>query len=149
RRSASPWCSGSTSAAARPCSWFHSRDPPSSVRHSAPPSPSPEGPPRYPVASPQGGFGMAREFSDFEEFFPWYVGQHSKRATRWFHFAGTHLGAATALVGAATRRPALLPAFPVISYSVAWFSHFVIEKNNPASFGHPLWSLRGDVRMLG
>jgi hypothetical protein len=31
---------------------------------------------------------------------------------------------------------------------VAWFSHFVIEKNNPASFGHPLWSLRGDVRML-
>ena len=42
---------------------------------------------------------MAREFSDFEAFFPWYVSQHSKRATRWFHFAGTHLGAATALTG--------------------------------------------------
>jgi hypothetical protein len=23
---------------------------------------------------------MTREFSDFEDFFPWYVGQHSKRA---------------------------------------------------------------------
>jgi hypothetical protein len=91
---------------------------------------------------------MARQFSDFEEFFPWYVGQHSKRATRWFHFAGTHLGAATALTGLAIRRPALLAGFPVISYGMAWFSHFVIEKNNPASFGHPLWSLRGDARML-
>jgi len=91
---------------------------------------------------------MKREFSDFEDFFPWYVGQHSKRATRWFHFAGTHLGAATALTGVAIRRPVLLAGFPVISYGMAWFSHFVIEKNNPASFGHPLWSLRGDVRML-
>jgi hypothetical protein len=91
---------------------------------------------------------MAREFSDFEEFFSWYVGQHSKRATRWIHFAGTHLGAATALTGIASRRPALVAGFPAVSYGMAWFSHFVIEKNNPASFGHPLWSLRGDVRML-
>jgi hypothetical protein len=91
---------------------------------------------------------VAREFDDFEDFFPWYVGQHSKRATRWFHFAGTHLGAAAALTGLARRRPAAIAAFPVISYSMAWFSHFVIEKNHPASFGHPLWSLRGDMRML-
>lgn len=92
---------------------------------------------------------MTQEFTDFEAFFPWYVGQHGKPATRWFHFAGTHLGAATAVAGLARRRPALLAASPVISYGVAWFSHFVIEKNNPASFGHPLWSLRGDARMLG
>ncbi|HEX4578732.1 MAG TPA: DUF962 domain-containing protein [Candidatus Dormibacteraeota bacterium] len=91
---------------------------------------------------------MTQQFSDFEAFYPWYVGQHSKRATRLFHFAGTHLGAATAVAGIVTRRPALLAGLPVISYGVAWFSHFVIEKNNPASFGHPLWSLRGDVRML-
>ena len=91
---------------------------------------------------------MSQEFTGFEDFFPWYVGQHSKRATRWFHFAGTHLGATVAVAGVATRRPALLAGMPVISYSMAWFSHFVIEKNNPASFGHPLWSLRGDMRML-
>jgi hypothetical protein len=91
---------------------------------------------------------MSRQFDDFEEFFPWYVSQHSKRATRWFHFAGTHLGAATALTGFVTRQPRLIAGLPLISYSVAWFSHFVIERNNPASFGHPLWSLRGDVRML-
>jgi hypothetical protein len=91
---------------------------------------------------------MARQFDGFEDFFPWYVGQHSKRATRWIHFAGTHAGAATALTGAITRRPQLLAALPLISYGAAWFSHFVIEKNNPATFGHPLWSLRGDLRML-
>jgi hypothetical protein len=91
---------------------------------------------------------MNRQFADFEDFFPWYVGQHSKRATRWVHFAGTHLGAVTAAAGIVTRRPALIAGLPLISYSFAWFSHFVIEKNNPASFGHPLWSLRGDVRML-
>ena len=90
-----------------------------------------------------------RSFSTYEEFFPYYVGQHSKPATRWFHFAGTHLGAAIGLTGIATRRPKLLAAAPVVSYGMAWFSHFVIEGNKPASFGHPFWSIRGDFQMLG
>lgn len=91
---------------------------------------------------------MTTEFGSFDEFFPFYVSQHSKRATRWFHFTGTHLGAAAALVGVMRRKPALLGAAPVISYGLAWFSHFAIERNRPATFGHPLWSLRGDFVML-
>ncbi len=91
---------------------------------------------------------MAQNYSSFDEFFPYYVSQHSRRATRRLHFAGTHLGVVSAAVGLVSRRPRLVAAAPVISYSVAWFSHFVIEGNNPASFGHPLWSLRGDFVML-
>lgn len=91
---------------------------------------------------------MARSFASFEEFFPYYVGEHSRAATRWFHFAGTHLGAAVGITGLARRRFELLAAAPVVAYGLAWFSHFVIEKNRPATFGHPLWSLRGDLRML-
>ncbi|MHB8719490.1 MAG: Mpo1-like protein [Candidatus Dormibacteria bacterium] len=91
---------------------------------------------------------MAGTYTSFDDFYPYYVSQHSKRATRCFHFAGTHLGALTAAAGLARGRPRMLLAFPVISYSLAWFSHFVIEGNNPASFGHPLWSLRGDFKML-
>jgi hypothetical protein len=90
-----------------------------------------------------------QEFESFDEFFPYYVGQHSKPATRWIHFAGTHLGALTGLTGLLRRKPALLAAAPVISYGMAWFSHFTIEGNRPATFGHPLWSFRGDLRMIG
>jgi hypothetical protein len=92
---------------------------------------------------------MTQDVTSFDAFFPYYVSQHSRRATRWMHFAGTHLGVASAMAGMVTRRPRLVAAAPVISYGMAWFSHFVIEGNNPATFGHPLWSLRGDFVMLG
>jgi hypothetical protein len=88
------------------------------------------------------------EFDSFDDFFPYYVSQHSKRLTRRFHFVGTHLGATAAVVGLARRSPALLAAAPAVAYGLAWFSHFVIEKNKPATFGHPLWSLRGDALMM-
>lgn len=88
------------------------------------------------------------DFATYEEFFPYYVGQHSKPATRWFHFVGTHLGAAAGLTGIARRNPRLLAAAPVLAYGLAWFSHFTIEGNRPATFGHPLWSIRGDFQMI-
>ena len=89
-----------------------------------------------------------QEFGTFEDFYPYYVSQHSKPATRWVHFAGTHLGAAVGITGVLRRKPALLAAVPVISYGFAWFSHFTIEGNRPATFGHPLWSFRGDMKMI-
>ena len=87
-------------------------------------------------------------FTSYQNFFPHYVAQHSRRATRWVHFAGTHAGALLAVSGARRRRPALLAAAPVTAYGAAWLSHALIEHNRPASFGHPLWSLRGDLEML-
>ena len=89
------------------------------------------------------------EYHSFDEYFPHYVSQHGQAATRWLHFAGTHVGAAAAAVALVRRRPAGLLALPLISYGVAWGSHFAIERNRPATFGHPLWSLRGDLRMIG
>ena len=87
-------------------------------------------------------------FRDFEDFWPFYVGQHSKAWTRRVHFAGT-AGALALLAGAwLLRRPALAAAAPLFAYGLAWFSHFAIEKNRPATFVHPLWSLRADFRMF-
>jgi hypothetical protein len=89
-----------------------------------------------------------KRFRSYEEYFPFYVSQHSLPATRWFHFAGTHLGALAASAALVARRPLGVLAFPVIAYGMAWYSHFAIERNRPATFGHPLWSLRGDFQML-
>jgi len=88
-------------------------------------------------------------FHTYEEFWPYYVAMHSKPATRQVHFAGTMLGLVLAVVGLVTRRPKLLLALPACGYGFAWPAHWFIEKNNPASFGHPLWSLRGDFTMIG
>ena len=84
----------------------------------------------------------------FEEFWPFYVSQHSKSATRWLHFAGI-CGAAAILAAAFVfRRPVDAAWAPVFGYGLAWFSHFAIERNRPATFTYPFWSLRGDFRMF-
>ncbi len=91
---------------------------------------------------------IRREFGSFEEFWPYYVAMHSKAATRWVHLAGTLTGLAVSAYGVARGRPTYLAALPLIGYGTAWPAHFLIEGNNPATFGHPGWSLRGDVRMI-
>ena len=89
------------------------------------------------------------EFAGFAAFFPFYMSQHSKRATRMMHCVGTSMGLGIALPSAVwgPRRRILLGV--AVGYSFAWTSHFAIEKNRPASFGHPLWSFLGDWKMIG
>ena len=92
--------------------------------------------------------GDEHRFESFEDFWPYYVKEHSQPLTRAVHVAGT-LTALACLSGALlTRRRWLAAAAPVVGYGAAWASHFVVEKNRPATFKHPLWSLRGDLRML-
>ncbi|MGW1839251.1 Mpo1-like protein [Streptomyces sp. BBFR2] len=92
--------------------------------------------------------GPARTFASYEEFWPYYVAMHAKAVTRWVHLAGTLTGLAVTAYGAVRRRPRLLLGLPVIGYGTAWPAHFLIERNNPATFGHPAWSLRGDAQMI-
>lgn len=92
---------------------------------------------------------MSDRIQTYAEFWPFYVREHSKSATRWLHFTGTNLGIALAVVAIAQRDPWLVPAALVSSYAFAWFAHFVIEKNRPATFKYPLWSFISDFRMCG
>ena len=85
----------------------------------------------------------------FEEFWPFYVREHSKKATRLFHFVGTSAGGVAGLAAIALKRPALIPMGLAVGYASAWFSHFFIENNKPASFKHPLWSFKADWIMWG
>jgi hypothetical protein len=82
----------------------------------------------------------------FEAFWPYYLREHAHPVNRALHLAGT--GAALATLAASTVNSMLLPLVPVVGYGPAWIGHFVIEKNRPATFTYPLWSLRGDLRMF-
>jgi hypothetical protein len=84
----------------------------------------------------------------FEEFWPFYVSQHSRASTRALHFAGTTMVLGSLAAGVLVAPPYALLAF-VLGYGPAWIGHFFFEKNRPATFTYPLWSLRGDLRMYG
>src|SRR5512132_250410 len=88
-----------------------------------------------------------RKYGSFEEFWPFYVSQHSKKPTRTLHFIGSSLALGAVAAAALTRRPALLLGAPLAGYGAAWVSHFFVENNKPATFTYPLWSLMGDARM--
>lgn len=90
-----------------------------------------------------------RSFRSFEEFWPFYVEGHRHPVNRALHYVGTSLGLASLTIGVITRRPLLLLAAPILGYGPAWVGHFFIEGNRPASFRHPLWSFRADLKMLG
>lgn len=82
------------------------------------------------------------------EFWPYYVSQHLHPVTRLFHVWGPITAAVVGIALIAQGHWWAVPAGFAIGYGLAWFSHFVIEKNKPASFGHPLWSFRGDMRLI-
>jgi len=88
-----------------------------------------------------------QEFRSFEDFWPFYVREHGNPINRSLHFVGTTLAMGSVAAGLLTKRRALLLAAPILGYGFAWVGHFVVEKNRPATFQHPLWSLRGDFRM--
>jgi hypothetical protein len=84
----------------------------------------------------------------FSEFWPHYVVAHSQPLTRLFHLTGTLAGWFLLVAALALRQPWLILAAFVIPYAVAWFSHFFVEHNRPATFGHPLWSWLADQKMV-
>src|SRR5690242_10345188 len=86
-------------------------------------------------------------FRTLDEFWPYYVGEHRQPLTRTPHFIGnTNLLAW--LLMAALRRSFRLAILGVItSYAFAWFGHFVIERNRPATFDYPVLSALADMRM--
>ena len=91
---------------------------------------------------------MPGEFASFRDFYPYYLSEHRNRTCRRLHFAGTLLVFVTFLVAVITTRWALLWLLPVFGYGFAWAGHFVFEKNRPATFRYPLYSLAGDFVMF-
>lgn len=84
----------------------------------------------------------------YAEFWDFYVREHSRPLTRWFHFIGTTLGLVLLVWIVRSGNWIYLPLCFAVGYAFAWFSHFVVEKNRPATFKYPLWSFVSDYKMM-
>ncbi|MET1078451.1 MAG: Mpo1-like protein [Pseudomonas sp.] len=87
-------------------------------------------------------------YTRFADFYPFYLEQHSNMVCRRLHYAGSLL--ILGLIGYVlfSQRWALLLFIPLLGYGFAWVGHFIFEKNRPATFQYPLYSLLGDWVML-
>jgi hypothetical protein len=86
---------------------------------------------------------------NYSEFWDFYVQEHSKPLTRLLHLVGTSAGIGLMIYFLAMGRWYLFFIFPVVAYTFAWFAHFIVEKNRPATFKYPLWSFISDFKMIG
>ncbi|HEV7701221.1 MAG TPA: DUF962 domain-containing protein [Pyrinomonadaceae bacterium] len=90
----------------------------------------------------------AARLQNYSEFWDHYVREHSKPLTRTLHFIGTSLGVALLIYFLLTGRWYFFLIFPLVGYGFAWFAHFAIEKNRPATFQYPFWSFISDFKMM-
>ena len=88
------------------------------------------------------------EFKSFEDFYPYYLGEHANLMCRKLHFIGTSFVIALLVTVFLTGNWWLLWMVPVMGYGFAWWGHYGYEKNRPATFKHPFYSLLGDFRMF-
>ncbi|WP_169546141.1 DUF962 domain-containing protein [Sneathiella aquimaris] len=87
-------------------------------------------------------------FSSFKEFYPFYLSEHSNVTCRRLHFVGSFLVLVTLVAAFWSGMWFLLWWLPVIGYGFAWVGHFFFEKNRPATFKYPFYSLFGDWVMF-
>jgi len=95
------------------------------------------------MAAPQ---EREERYRSFAAFYPFYLTEHVHPVSRRLHVIGTSLVVVCLALGV-LRDWRFFPAAPVIGYGFAWVGHFVFEKNRPATFKYPLYSLMGDFRL--
>lgn len=84
----------------------------------------------------------------YKEFYQFYLTEHKNFTCRVLHFVGTFLVFLLLIYAILTTQYTLLWYTPLIGYGFAWVGHFFFEKNKPATFKYPLWSLISDFKLF-
>ncbi len=90
---------------------------------------------------------MSKPIQSFEDFYPFYLKEHSNPTNRLLHVIGTTIVLALIATTIIHLNPYWLIFIPISGYGFAWIGHFFFEKNQPATFKYPLWSLKSDFKM--
>jgi len=91
---------------------------------------------------------MSKEYKNFSEFYPFYLSQHENKTCMRLHVIGSSLIVFLVIYALFSATWSLFLFVPVIGYGFAWVGHFFFEKNKPATFTYPIYSLIGDWVML-
>ena len=89
-----------------------------------------------------------KRFKTYSEFWDFYVLEHSQPVTRYLHFIGTSLGIVLLVFFLRSGNYLYIPLCFAVGYAFAWFSHFFVEHNKPATFKYPFWSFISDYKMV-
>ncbi|MGV6845215.1 MAG: Mpo1-like protein [Lutibacter sp.] len=90
---------------------------------------------------------MEQKFESFEAFYPFYLSQHKNKTCRLLHMIGTTVVLALFITGILYLNIFIFLLIPIAGYGFAWVGHFFFEKNQPATFTYPWWSLKSDFKM--
>tara|TARA_Y100001958_G_C21213611_1_gene539096 strand:+ start:946 stop:1296 length:351 start_codon:yes stop_codon:yes gene_type:complete len=85
--------------------------------------------------------------TDFQSFFPYYLREHAHPLCRALHYFGTSMVLVILAYVIYSGQLVYLLVMPFVGYFFAWVGHFFVEKNKPATFTYPVWSLMGDFKM--
>ncbi|MEO6550449.1 MAG: DUF962 domain-containing protein [Ferruginibacter sp.] len=89
-----------------------------------------------------------KKYKSFWSFYPYYLTEHGNAKNRLLHFIGTGLIILFLIVGIIVGKWWMIAVIPIFGYGFAWVGHFFIEKNRPATFTYPLYSLASDFVMF-
>jgi len=91
---------------------------------------------------------MEKKYRTFAEFYPFYLSQHQNTVCRRLHYIAAGIIVFLVAYILCSSQWSLLWLVPVIGYGFAWTGHFFFEKNKPATFTYPFYSLLGDWVMF-
>ena len=86
-------------------------------------------------------------YTNFKDFYPYYLSEHSNKTTKLLHFIGTTIAIYLYARFFMTFDFMYLLYSLLAGYGFAWIGHFFVEKNKPATFKYPFWSFIGDHKM--